>query len=1170
MKTCCLIFLFFLQLFHSIKVRSQVNSCDEFQLALGTSAFDRGFDIASSGNNEFFAVGITRINGNDDIFIKKMSLGGTIIWSKRFGGNNAESVRKISATSDGGLLIVGQTKSFGNANGDILSVKINNTGSIVWSRRFGVGSPSGDLGMDIIETTDGGYAISGILNVIGGVADAVVIKLDNSANVVWSNRFDRMDGEDGVGIVQKADTLIVATDLQNGAGNYTLALTKLKLADGTVLFAKQLSPSSRGLFNPYLYKNPVAPGYIISGHTIDVTSYTNMQHTIITVNDNFDIVSTKMISVNPVTNDFYTGFVPMPDGSFIGSASPQNNSDGYLYRIGNTNSIMYAKRFNGSADRRLYRLAVTGQDLLAVGGTMQNGQEDVFITKLKTDGTISPDCEIENVSISIQQPTYSSTVFNWPSISNQVFSNSTISLSDQSVSLISTDICPKPGFDFGFQQNLCSPLSVQFSSNLSGISSFSWDFGNGQTNNSNQNPTVTYSSYSSYPVKLKVQYGGSCTDSLIKTIVINNLYDNALIYNTDTTICLGDSVRINTTNEILNFCWKSSVASTPNSLNAFVKPTDTTTYILTSQVVGNNLITNGNFNAGNSGFTSQYNYNSASGFNPGVYNVGSNIQAWYSSMAACVDHTTGNGNMMMVNGATQQNVRVWSQTIVIQPNTNYVFYTWLQTLTTVNPAQLQFSINGVALGNIFTANAQSCIWERFTTTWNSGNNTTATISIVNMNQGLSGNDFALDDIFFGEVTTKTDSFTVNVIGLCDSVKLSGPDTICSSADTLTYSIYKSPDCTQQYSLQVDPAFADIILQTSTAIKLVFKQNGTTSIRVAYSNDCKMVIDSLAVTIRFSPTSIDFGPDIVACKDTSLRLNAGNGFITYVWQNGSADSIFNINVQGTYYVTAQNLCGVPFTDTLRYIKLPVTPFGAQPLFATVCRGDSVQLTAAGGSVYSWTPAVNFNNPFSSSPKAIVNGTQNFTVDISDPACDRDTTIVIPVTASAGANISIAKSNDVNCSQDSAVLMASGGNSYIWLPNQYIIRNIGDRITVKPTQNATFYVTGRDATGCAGKDSITVNFLKEGNQKLFVPTAFTPNGDGLNDYFKPVFTGPSSKYDFKIFNRWGQLVFHSKKPGEGWDGRFKGVLQRSDVFVFYITAEGDCNGKFEQKGTIALIR
>lgn len=1143
--------------------------CHGFQKIIGTTAYNRAVDVASSLNDEFFTVGITKESGNDDILISKLSLDGNIIWSKVFGAAGAESVRKVAATADGGLLVTGQTKSFGNANGDILAFKINNSGSIVWSRKFGIGSTYGDLGMDIIETTDGGYAISGIINVIGKIADAVVIKLDNVANVVWTKRFDHLDGDDGVGIVQKGDTLVVAIDLQNSFGDYTTAVTKLKLADGSFITAKKLTPAARGLFNPYLYKNPAKPGYIISGHTIDGTSYTNMKHVIITLNDNLDVVNTKLISVNPATDDYLTGFVPLSDGGAIGCASPQSNADGYLYRINSDNTVAYAKKFNGTADRRLYRLTSMGQDVIAVGGTVTNGQEDFFITDLGKDGTLGPNCEVEDITLSIQQPAYTSNSFTWSSISNVTFANTSISLAASSVVLSEADLCLKSAIDFGYQQEFCNPKEVQFTSKLPAANSFQWNFGNGQVNSNSQTPSITYADYGVYNVKLFAKYGSGCVDSLMKPVTIEALFDKALISNSDTTICLGDSVLLKTKDSVLNYCWKTTDGNNPSTLNAYVKPTSPVTYVLSGAVVGKNLVSNGNFSLGNSGFISDYVFTTANN-TEGQYWVGANPNAWNTSLSRCPDHTTGSGNMMTVNGSPSANAKVWSQKVAVTPNTNYTFATWIQSLISTNPAHLQFSINNVNLGNSVDANANPCQWSLFTSTWNSGSATTAVITIVNDNTTIAGNDFALDDIFFGTATTKTDSLTVNVTGLCDSIKIAGLDKVCSKTDTITYSIYRSASCTQPYSVVVDNSFVDVVSQSANSLKLVFKQNGNTLVKVGFNNGCKIVMDSVLVAVKFSPGKIDLGPDVTTCKDTLFTLDAPGGFESYQWQDGSTDSTFTVNGAGNYFVLAENFCNNQFKDSFKLIKTFPSPFAISPLNAAVCKGDSVQFSASGGTIYSWQPATEFNDAGSTAPKAVINASQDFSVQISDPFCGTDTLIVIPVIAKERADISILKKNDVNCQLDSTQLLAGGGVQYTWSPNLYITRSSSNQITVKPPKTITYYVEGKDAGGCIGQDSVTVYFNKEGEQKLYLPNAFTPNNDGLNDIFRPIFTGPATKFDFRIFNRWGQLIFQTNTPNEGWNGMFKGTAQPKDVYVYYITAEGGCNGTFERKGTFVLIK
>jgi gliding motility-associated-like protein len=724
--------------------------------------------------------------------------------------------------------------------------------------------------------------------------------------------------------------------------------------------------------------------------------------------------------------------------------------------------------------------------------------------------------------------------------------------------------------DFAFQQDICFPKTVQFSTKLTGAQSYSWNFGDGQTSNNSFTPATTYEEYGSYQIKLNVKFPSGCIDSLVKQITIENNYDGRIVLNNDTTICLGDSVLLRTANNsCANYCWKTSAGTAPPLLSTYVKPAIFTTYTLTSQVIGQNLVTNPAFSLGNTGFSSEYSY-ATSNTTEGEYGVGINPVAWNPSVSYCHDHTSGSGNMLMINGSPKPGVKVWSQSFSVAPNTDYNFSVWISSLHNNNPGNLYFAINDAELGNNINAGLSTCQWKQFFSTWNSGSNTTATISIVNNNTIADGNDFALDDIFFGEVTTRTDSVTVNVVGLCDSVKIAGKDKVCSPSDTLTYSIYKSANCTQEYSIQVDNLFATIVSQTSTSLKVVFKRNGTTTIKAAYANNCKIVADSIDVLIKFSPTSINFGPDIATCRDTALVLNAGDGFMSYVWQDGSKDSTFTIRAPGNYNVVAQDFCGVQLKDTIRYIKTLVTPFTVSPLNPKICEGDSVQFIANGGTTYLWSPARNFSRPTSASTNAIVNTTQNLTVAISDSICRRDTTIIVPVIASPGANISITKSNDVNCSNDSASLLASGGVSYTWSPDLFISKRYANKVTVKPSQTTIYTVKGKNEVGCVGTDSVTVFFFKTGDQKLFMPTAFTPNGDGKNDVFRPTFIGPSVKFDFSIYNRWGQLVFRSKVPGVGWDGTMNGDPQNPDIYVFYITAEGGCNGKFEQKGTFSLIR
>ncbi len=158
-----------------------------------------------------------------------------------------------------------------------------------------------------------------------------------------------------------------------------------------------------------------------------------------------------------------------------------------------------------------------------------------------------------------------------------------------------------------------------------------------------------------------------------------------------------------------------------------------------------NLIVNGDFSAGNAGFTTQYTYSPSTGVPAGVYDVRSAPETWNSQFAACRDHTTGDGLMMVINGHSQP-VRVWSQSVAVDPQTAYVFSYWGTSVHPASPAHLQAYVNGVPLGGVNVLPTTTCDWVQFSSPWDLGTDTTATIQIIDTNTAATGNDFALDDV----------------------------------------------------------------------------------------------------------------------------------------------------------------------------------------------------------------------------------------------------------------------------------------------------------------------------------------------------------------------------------------------------------------------------------------
>jgi hypothetical protein len=167
-----------------------------------------------------------------------------------------------------------------------------------------------------------------------------------------------------------------------------------------------------------------------------------------------------------------------------------------------------------------------------------------------------------------------------------------------------------------------------------------------------------------------------------------------------------------------------------------------------------NLLVNGDFSLGNTGFTSQYAF--STDLQPeGNYVVGDNPHNFHPSGASFGDHTTGTGLMLIANGAPTPNTVLWQETVNVSNATNYVFSGWAASwgefgdLTDPSPAQLEFLVNGVQIGSSFTLNAHDGAWSQFSATWSSGTSGSATITIVDLNTVSVGNDFAVDDLAFG-------------------------------------------------------------------------------------------------------------------------------------------------------------------------------------------------------------------------------------------------------------------------------------------------------------------------------------------------------------------------------------------------------------------------------------
>lgn len=149
-----------------------------------------------------------------------------------------------------------------------------------------------------------------------------------------------------------------------------------------------------------------------------------------------------------------------------------------------------------------------------------------------------------------------------------------------------------------------------------------------------------------------------------------------------------------------------------------------------------------------------------------------------------------------------------------------------------------------------------------------------------------------------------------------------------------------------------------------------------------------------------------------------------------------------------------------------------------------------------------------------------------------------------------------------------LHGRGNGSFLWTPSFGLNNNNIANPTCKTDKDEHYTLTITTAEGCIATDIVFVEVFK--GSAVYVPDAFTPNNDGLNDIFLPGYKGIKKLYDFSVYNRWGQLMFATSNIGKGWDGSFANTKQSTGSYVWLLKAE-DHEGKiYQMKGTVTLIR
>jgi gliding motility-associated-like protein len=354
--------------------------------------------------------------------------------------------------------------------------------------------------------------------------------------------------------------------------------------------------------------------------------------------------------------------------------------------------------------------------------------------------------------------------------------------------------------------------------------------------------------------------------------------------------------------------------------------------------------------------------------------------------------------------------------------------------------------------------------------------------------------------------------------------------------------------------------------------------GAYSVTVTDQNGCST---AAPVTVgAFPKPEVIASNDTAVCEGTSVQLSA-TGAPGLIWSPAAGLSCIscpNPSLRAfsttTYTVVGTNEWFCSDTDAVTvsvYQRTPVSVGGE----LNICIGESAQLSATGGVAYQWSPSQSLSNPTSAQPVAKPDSSTRYTVYITESPCFTDTlhqwVRVYPrPTVDAGHDFHGLPGVTV-----SLAATATGASKVSWTPAEGLsCPTCFETKAVLGSSTTTYTATATSDKGCAASDDVTVTIGCNG-EAFFIPNTFTPNGDGQNDRFYARGPGIGTVTSFRVYNRWGELVFDGQNmPADcavcGWDGTHRGTPMKPDVYVYLV--ETRClNGEtVKVQGDISLLR
>ncbi|NUO00394.1 MAG: gliding motility-associated C-terminal domain-containing protein [Saprospiraceae bacterium] len=386
-----------------------------------------------------------------------------------------------------------------------------------------------------------------------------------------------------------------------------------------------------------------------------------------------------------------------------------------------------------------------------------------------------------------------------------------------------------------------------------------------------------------------------------------------------------------------------------------------------------------------------------------------------------------------------------------------------------------------------------------------------------------------------------------------------------------------------YAWTAEPA-----LENPTATSPVVTPETTTTYFATISGVNGVCVVHRQATVTVTPAIVyDLPSDTTICERDFLLYadNTGSQNVGIAWSLSPAFTpVFSTQPEvvvqpgrpTVYYLRLEDEFGCRLADSVTVSSYGI--FVSAEDAVTLCIGDTLQLavTNQGGDAltYNWSPADSIlSGGNTATPLVSPAVSQPFTVEITNAfGCTTSETVQVnlfnfvpPLTVTAEPDtIPAGTEVQLEATQDDGYL-------YYWEPSATLNANDIFNPTATPLETTTYTLTIRDASGCINQRSVTiVVFNPECREPfIFVPNAFTPDGDGLNEVLY-VRGAAIDEVFFAIYNRWGEKVFESNSKSVGWDGTFKGKMLTPDVYGYYLEVRCFNGETYFKKGNVTLIR